>query len=440
MTRSIDRLIVSGAIDPNSRRDANAPLHWILERLEVDLDTDVPVEFERGDARLMLRVDRPAPAGEDSTPAEVPQLQLFAPTHEGASRPAPELPALQPVPAPPAFALRSLSYSALALYDQCAYRFYAQRIVGLPQRDVRVQAEEAVEGLLATELGDAVHVLLEIEPRPEEVRERVLGRYPDATEADLERVESLLAAWRDSELGRRLADAEDAQPELAFSFAHDGVLIRGRFDVFRREGERALVVDYKTNRIEERDPAEVVESEYRLQRLVYAIAAFGAGASEVEVVYAFLERPAEPVTAEFGSADLPGLQAELSEAIRAIREGEFRPTPSDFVCPARACGRAALRTLAGCRAGGPRLRSASPDAEPTDRPADSDVRGQPQGLRSVRDRRTRCATTVRGDLGIERPPNGTSAVTAHARGRSSLHRRDRGRTSDVRTIAHGAPD
>ncbi len=119
--------------------------------------------------------------------------------------------------------------------------------------------------------------------------------------------------------------------------------------MFRREGERALVVDYKTNRLEERDPADIVESEYNLQRLVYALAAFGTGALEVEVVYTFLERPAEPVFARFTRADVPGLQAELSAAIRAIQEGDFRPTPSEWAC-------------AGCPAldvvcAGPRLQS-----------------------------------------------------------------------------------
>ncbi len=350
MTRAIDRLIVSGAIDPTSRRDANAPLHWILKRLEIDVDGDDPVELERGDARLLLRVDRPSPEGAVAAPATVPQLQLFAPAEEGAAlRTAPELPALPPPPAAPPFVLRSLSYSALALYDQCSYRFYAQRIVGLPPRPVVVQTGEEVEGLLATEIGDAVHVLLEVEAPEEEVRDRVLQRYPAATEENLERVESLLAAWRESELGRRLSEAQDTRPELAFSFAHDGVLVRGRFDVFRREGERALVVDYKTNRLEEREPAEIVESEYRLQRLVYALAAFGTGAAEVDVVYTFLEAPADPVSTRFTRAELPELQAELSAAILAIREGDFRPTPSEWAC-------------AGCPAldvvcAGPRLQS-----------------------------------------------------------------------------------
>jgi len=41
----------------------------------------------------------------------------------------------------------------------------------------------------------------------------------------------------------------------------------------------------------------------------------------------------DALLATFERADLPGLGAELSEAIAHIQAGEFRPTPSDFVCP-----------------------------------------------------------------------------------------------------------
>jgi hypothetical protein len=110
------------------------------------------------------------------------------------------------------------------------------------------------------------------------------------------------------------------------------------------------VVDYKTNRLEDHSPGEIVDAEYVLQRLVYALAAFRAGAEEVEVAYVFLERPDEPVLRTFARADVPELEAELSSAIATIREGRFRPTPSEFAC-------------AGCPAldvvcGGPRLLSA----------------------------------------------------------------------------------
>src|SRR5262249_7844069 len=122
------------------------------------------------------------------------------------------------------------------------------------------------------------------------------------------------------------------RPELAFAFEHDGVLLHGRFDLYRRDGGRALVVDYKTNVLGDRDPAEVVETEYTLQRLVYALACFRPGAAEVGGAYVFLERSYAPVSAVFGRDDLGALEDELSAAIARINDGEFVPTPSDFAC------------------------------------------------------------------------------------------------------------
>jgi hypothetical protein len=80
-------------------------------------------------------------------------------------------------------------------------------------------------------------------------------------------------------------------------------------------------------------PGEVVEREYGLQRLVYALAILRAGISEVEVVYQFLERPDELVAHTFTGTDIPALESELSAAIARIQAGEFRPTPSDYACP-----------------------------------------------------------------------------------------------------------
>ncbi len=130
----------------------------------------------------------------------------------------------------------------------------------------------------------------------------------------------------------RLARLPGADVERPFAFEHDGVLLHGRLDVLWTDGDRSLVVDYKSNALEGADPAAIVDAEYSLQRLVYALACLRAGASEVEVVYQFLERPDEVVSATFSAADTSGLEAELSAAIARIRAGEFRPTPSEFAC------------------------------------------------------------------------------------------------------------
>ncbi len=334
MTRAIDRLIVAGSIDPERRADIRTPIAWVLGRLGVEeLPADGPVELERGDARLLLHVDRYRPGAEEPPPAaaeEPDQLALFSVEQVSA----PELPPLEPIPAPPLHRVRRLSYSALALYERCSYRFYAERVAGMRPVDERV-AVPGQAGLAATEIGDAVHRLLEqvdlANPAPPEL-EPVRAWYPAATDEELARIRAHVDAYCGSALAARVAALPGAAAERPFAFEHDGVLLHGRLDVLHLADGSALVVDFKTNVLEERAPGEVVEADYALQRLVYALACFRAGAKEVEVVYQLLERPDEPVTTTFKSDDVPTLESQLSAAIAEIQAGRFVPTPSEFIC------------------------------------------------------------------------------------------------------------
>jgi ATP-dependent helicase/nuclease subunit A len=345
MTRAIDRLIVSGAIDPGRAADQATPIGWVLGRLEaeeLDAAGDGPLELVRDGARLLVRVDRhgpetDAPAPEEPEPAvpEEGQLALFAGDEASPlPPPAPRLPELAPVPAPPLHRVRRLSYSALALFDRCSYRYYAERVAGMRPDDAHGSVPGAV-GLAATEIGDAVHRLLETvdltAPAAPDV-EPVRGWYPAVTGEELERICGFVESYCGSGLARRIAGLAGAVPERPFAFEHDGVLLHGRLDVHWSEGGRALVLDYKTNSLAEGSPEAIVEADYRLQQLVYALACFRTGVDEVEVVYHFLERPDAVVSTRFARADLPGLEAELSAAIARIDAGDFRPTPGEFTC------------------------------------------------------------------------------------------------------------
>jgi ATP-dependent exoDNAse (exonuclease V) beta subunit len=337
MTRAIDRLIVAGSVDAD-RRDSRTPIGWVLERLELDELEDG--EIVREDARLSVRVDCfaiDADANLEDVEAGAPtQLTLFDTGWPAAPpRELPKLLPLEPVAVAPVERVRRLSYSALALFERCPYRFYAERIGGLRPTDGSGRGPAVSTGLAATEIGDAVHRLLErvdLGERAAPPVEQVRDWYPAATDDELDRICGLVAAYCDSGLAARVASLADARSERPFAFEHDGVLFHGVLDVLDLDGGRALVVDFKSNLLAEADPAEIVESEYRLQRLVYAIACFRAGADEVEVVYQFLERPAELVGAVFRRAELPSLEAELSEAIARIQAGEFPPRPSEFAC------------------------------------------------------------------------------------------------------------
>jgi ATP-dependent exoDNAse (exonuclease V) beta subunit len=331
MTRARHHLIVSGALDPGEET-AIAQLCGVLG---VDLDSEP--ELDVGDARLRVRVERPdaepaAPAnGEVTIQVETPdiqpvgqQLALFG---QG-GRTVEALPALAPIAAAPPVALRRLSYSALSLYRRCGYRYFAQRVLGLPEPE-----REAIEGggLDPLELGDAVHLELE----------RADGRwrdlYPHASAENEERIAAFVAAWAASPLRGRVAELVDARHEVAFAFDVDGVLFRGRLDVFGRFGDgTVLIVDFKTNRLGERIAQEVMDTAYAEQVTTYALAALRSGAPAAEIAYAFLEDAEAVAVRRFSAADAPRLEAELRIAIDAIRAGRFpaRPGPHCRECPA----------------------------------------------------------------------------------------------------------
>ena len=212
------------------------------------------------------------------------QLALFA-VEDGqvAIAEAPRLPELVPVPEPPENRVRRLSYSALALFELCSYRFYVERFVGLRETKPMLGDGDREPGLAATEIGDSAHVILEgldlADPRPpEDMAAAVRARYPTASDEEVARIGALVEAYCSSEIAQRLAGLPGATVERSFAFEHDGVLIHGRLDVFHEADGKALVVDYKTNVLEDASPSEVVEREYRIQRLVYALAILRAGA------------------------------------------------------------------------------------------------------------------------------------------------------------------
>ena len=333
MTRAIDKLIIAGSIEV-ARPDPKTPIGWVLDRLELGELEDG--EVVRGEARLRVRVDRftDDPVPEREEPPVEAQLSLFEAPVSAPAPTVPALPPLEPIAAPAFEPVRRLSYSALALFERCPYRFYAERLGGMRPVDGSGSVVGPA-GMAASEIGDSVHRLLErvdlAAPAPPSL-DQVLGWYPGATAEELERIGALVQAYCGSALAARLAALGGLSSERPFAFEHDGVLFHGVLDVLHLENRRALVADFKSNLLGDHSPAEVVDAEYRLQRLVYTIACFRAGVQEVEVVYQFLERPDELVAETFRRDELPGLEAELSAAIEQIQSGMFPPRPSEFAC------------------------------------------------------------------------------------------------------------
>ncbi len=353
MTRAEERLIVSGSVDRTKERDERTPIGWVIDRLELGAELDRPeaigpVEVERGAAGVVLRIDRHVPASadveiaiepDDVAAGEASQLLLFEGAGEDVPPPAPRLRDLVEIPAAPPAHVSRLSYSAISLHDRCGYRYYAERVIGMKPVSFGSDLGGDAGGLHATEIGDAVHRLLELvdlahpaAPDAAALQALVRGWYPTVNDGELARIGELVHAYTGSPLAAQIAALKGVRPERSFAFELDGVLVNGRLDVLWIEGAKALVLDYKTNALRGRDPVGIVDHEYSTQQTVYAIACLRAGAEEVEVVYHFLEDPDAVVSTTFTTADTERLEGTLSASIARIREGLFKPTPSAFAC------------------------------------------------------------------------------------------------------------
>ena len=308
---------------------------------------------------------RPRLPEPEPTDLEEGQLALFDELPSGGERARSTLPVLEPMPLPPAHVPRRLSYSAIALFDNCSYRYYAERILGLRPRDDHVSSSRGeAGGLAATEIGDAAHRLLELvpldapaPPAADELAATVRGWYPSVSDEELERIAGFVAAYCASPLAHRIASEQDVRPERPFAFEHDGVLFHGRLDALSLTDARALVVDYKTNQLATATPDDIVREEYGFQRAVYAFACLRPGStrSRWSIV------PGAPRRACLGdlhAEERAALESELSAAITRIREGDFRPTPSEFACS----GCPALDVVcAGPRLGGGEQWASAPE-------------------------------------------------------------------------------
>jgi ATP-dependent helicase/nuclease subunit A len=356
MTRARERLILSGAakLEQWPAEGAGGPIAWLGPALLGDVEP--LIECGSGVTEGGVRFTFVREGGE--APHLMPRTTALddAVQRSMAAQQPPE-PAPPAAPAPP---VTALSYSSLGEYRRCGYRFYVERVLGLPAvPGVEAGAQPADDedevaedsGIGAADRGVLVHGLLErldfrrpVKPTLAMVaaaRQRA-GLAAPVSDADAGEAADLVARFAATELCARLGRATHVAREERFAFtlgeATGGVLVVGALDVIARErGGRSLVVDYKTDRLEGADPGEIVASAYATQRLVYALAALRAGAEQVEVAHVFLEAADEPVTATFSQADIPELGRQLSGLAEGVLRREFSVTEQPHRAICRGC-------------------------------------------------------------------------------------------------------
>jgi ATP-dependent helicase/nuclease subunit A len=380
-TRAQDRLILSGSYRPQRSipEDGPPPATPVSERLVDALGIDEP-----DDGVVSVRAPQPRPGLEASFPPGRIAVRLNRPDPASfrALIPAPrseDEPALSPTGAPPIAdagfesppAPGHLSYSALADYSRCGYRFYVTRVLGLAAAEPGPEALALEGDELAGEadlgagdarpgarerrfgFGAAVHSMLEwsarnrwAAPGRERCAALLRGEGLAGSPRELERATAMVRAWLASPLRAALASPSvRLHPETPFMLALGGTVIRGKIDLLAvpADGEIA-VVDYKTDALGGSDPADHADR-YATQRAIYALAAREALAGDepraVRTAYCFLERPEQPVEHRFEGEDLELARSELEELVAGVRSGRFEVTSAPhralcFDCPARA--------------------------------------------------------------------------------------------------------
>jgi ATP-dependent helicase/nuclease subunit A len=350
-TRAKRRLLLSGTFNPNSVGDEPSrrkpiALQLIRSLLGGDVaeqDAEIPPAgdgFPSG--RIRVSVSRPEPGAGATLLVPRPADTVAPPDQEGE-------PPLRRPEVPPAL-VGGLSYSALSDFENCGYRFYVQRVLGIAEPEAAAGTSgdpDSPSGDVRRRFGPgvAVHALLEWsarnrwrEPGGDRIaaalREQGLESDAEQTEA----AERLVRAFLGSPLREEIGDAK-VSAEVPFVLSVAGTRIRGSIDLLvERPDGSVLVVDYKTNKLERRTPREVAER-YRVQRDLYALAAAARG-GPVETAYVFLEQPDAPVLASFERPELDDARAAVETLLARLAEGRFEVTQRPhrdlcLDCPAR---------------------------------------------------------------------------------------------------------
>jgi ATP-dependent helicase/nuclease subunit A len=374
-TRARERLILSGVVKPEPGRTmkpGTPVVERLVEALEIERDSDVMVAVPPPEPRPGL--DATFQPGEIAVRVNLPspeQAKELTATHRDAAgeRPLGTGPPPLVERRPPIVPSRPLSYTAISAYEECSYRFYMERVLGLTPSERTSSRIPGTNTSSAngdgaatpsareerTARGAAVHALLEWSqangwdaPSAELARRHAGAAGLDPKRIDSDALLDPVRGWLESPLLRERIGVDPANGEAEAAIGVDGAagsgaagaarvraevpillgvggtVLRGSIDLLvERDGAPPLVVDYKTDRLDGSDPAERV-ADYGTQRTIYALAvAESLEVDEVEVAYVFLERPDEPVLTCLGAAEMDAGRERLAAAIARIARGEF---------------------------------------------------------------------------------------------------------------------
>ena len=325
-TRAREHLTIVAAADP-AKDATDDPAGWIRQAVGCGAAGSLSErEQPLAESRAELVLWRPAPAGQQTGSSDAAVLPAIG-RSDGMAVPTGEtgMPdgrqtrdagdGVRPVGLHAA--VRRVSYTGLALYTGCPYRFFLTSVLGLPQPDGAAADRRRA-------FGDAVHAVLErctsVEgPAPGALDAALVAHRLGAEERP--RLERAVASFLSSGHAREALAAASILREAPICVQIGGVTLVGSIDLLARDGTGAVVIDYKTGSGADGDDAH---ARYELQASCYALAVVASGVERVRVVFAELERGG---TREyvFGADDRDVLEGRIGSIVAAMARGEFEP-------------------------------------------------------------------------------------------------------------------
>lgn len=302
-TRAKELLVVSGACDIGKAPKPRFIIDWVRGVLG---NPQVSRSIEVGGSRVEVTV---APAATPDTCAEAEAAQGGGATFVPIDLPDPRLSEGTP-PCP-----RSVSYSQVHLHEQCPFAYYVRYILGM--RSVGGAGQESVA------FGSAVHAALQ-QAGARGVNDDLVGalarRYSLGGDA-VARLRTAVDAFVASPTAARAFRAERSDREAPLRVGLGETALVGNIDLIAWEGDRALIVDYKTGKAPDAHSTRMPA--YELQAQCYALSALKAGASRVEVRFCFIEHDSSTIGFDFVPRDAETIEATLRSRAEAMAAGPY---------------------------------------------------------------------------------------------------------------------
>lgn len=343
-TRAREALVLCGSADPTKvAKDATG-----LGRLRCAAGLGESLEGREGTvllgggSALTLSIVEPdAPAITECAAGVDPEYDPAAFEHDTV---APVAPDTRP---------RTISYTGLAVYKACPYKFYASRIARLRTPEV---VRTGVDPLL---LGSAVHAVLQFAaamPSPDRLDDVARASRLDA--AGRVRLDTAVKAFFESDVARDVLAGDRVNRECSLAVPLGSTMLSGSIDLVSWRGMAATVVDYKTGAGDLAPDA--AQERYRTQAECYALAVLKAGATAVDVRFVEVERECRETRYSYVPEDAERIEAGIAGILEQMERGEF-PHLTEFAqdpcgdCPALG-GICPINPRRGASAGAGRTR------------------------------------------------------------------------------------